>query len=322
MHVIEIQQAGGPEGLVLVEAPTPEPGPGQVRCRVEAAGVNFIDTYQRSGAYKVAFPFRPGSEGAGVIEALGPGVEGFAVGQRVAWASAPGSYATEVLVAADKAVPVPGGVSAEQAAALMLQGMTAHYLVNDTYRLGAGDWAVLHAAAGGVGLLLGQLARDKGAHLIGTVSTAAKAELARQAGVEHVVIHGEAAFEQEARRLTGGEGVHVVYDSIGQSTFRQSLAALRPRGLLALFGQSSGAVPPFDPQLLAAHGSLYLTRPTLVHYTQTPGELRRRSGELFAAVAAGSLRVAIGRRLPLAEAREAHRALAARETTGKVLLLP
>ena len=268
------------------------------------------------------FPLALGLEGAGVIEALGPGVDGFSTGERVAWASAAGSYATEVLVRADVAVPVPEGIDPVVAGGLLLQGMTAHYLVHATFPLLEGQTCIVHAAAGGVGLLLCQLARKAGATVIGTASTDEKAALARRAGAHHVVLTARDDLEAEARRLTGGRGVDVVYDSVGKDTFDKSLRSLRPRGMLVLFGQSSGAVPPIDPLLLSTHGSLFVTRPTLAHYVADRSELLRRAGELFQLVSGEKLAVSIGERLPLAEAAQAHRLLASRKTSGKVMLLP
>lgn len=320
MRAIECAGPGGPEVMICKTIDDLTPGPGQLLVRLEAAGVNFIDTYQRSGAYKVPFPFRPGLEGAGIVEALGAGVAGVSAGQRVAWAATPGSYATHALVAAERAVPVPSGVSGELAAALMLQGMTAHYLAHDTFPLRPGQWCVVHAAAGGVGLLLCQLARARGARVIGVVSTDEKEALARQAGAD-VLLRSSSDWGSEARQVSGG-GVHVVYDSVGKTTFEASLACLRPRGTLVLYGQASGAVPPLDPQALAAGGSLYLTRPRLGDYTQTREELVDRASDLLTRVERGDLAVRVGLRVPLEQAAEAHRMLESRATTGKVLLVP
>ncbi|HEU4533840.1 MAG TPA: quinone oxidoreductase [Polyangiaceae bacterium] len=322
MQIVTAAGPGGPEVLTLQEAPTPAPGPGQALVRVAAAGVNFIDVYQRSGQYPVPLPLRLGLEGAGRVEALGPGVEGFAPGERVAWASSPGSYATHAAVAVGQLVPVPEGVDDETAAALMLQGMTAHYLCRSTYALREGETCLIYAAAGGVGLLLCQLVRAIGARAVGVVSTPEKAELAREAGASEVVVWGQGDLVDEVRALTNGRGVDVVYDSVGRDSFDLSVRCLRPRGMLVLYGQSSGPVAPFDPQRLSQHGSLFLTRPTLGHYTADRAELLGRARELFADVAAGRLRVRIGGRFPLANAADAHRALASRATTGKLLLLP
>jgi len=326
MQAIRPRETGGAEVLKLEERETPVPGPGQLLVRTSAIGVNFIDVYQRRGVYKVDLPLALGLEGAGVVEAIGAGAAepagGVVVGARVAWASAPGSYATHVLVAAERAVPIPDGVDARQAAAIMLQGMTAHYLATDTFALRAGQTALVHAASGGVGLLLIQLAKRAGARVIGTVSSPEKAALARQAGADEVILYATQDFEEETRRLTGGRGVDVVYDGVGASTFVKGLRVLRPRGMLALFGQSSGPVAPLDPQVLAANGSLFLTRPTLVHYTATRSELLARAGALFELIARGELDVRIGATFPLANARAAHEALETRQTSGKVLLIP
>ncbi|WP_104981538.1 quinone oxidoreductase family protein [Sorangium cellulosum] len=322
MLAIRPKSAGGPEVMTLEEHPTPAPGPGEAVVRVEAAGVNFIDIYQRSGQYKLDLPIPLGLEGAGRVEAVGPGVAEVREGDAVAWTSGPGSYATHVRVPVAKLVPVPEGVSPKSAAAAMLQGITAQYLVRSTFPLGPGHTCLIHAAAGGVGLLLCQMAKRLGARVLGTVSTEEKARLAREAGADEVILYTQADFEAEARRLTGGAGVHVVYDGVGKDTFEKSLGALRLRGTLVLFGQASGAVPAFDPQILNQKGSLYLTRPSLVHYTTTREELLERAGDVLGAIARGELDVSVGATYPLAEAAEAHRALAGRKTTGKVLLLP
>ncbi|KGM01594.1 quinone oxidoreductase family protein [Cellulomonas cellasea] len=328
VQTIQAGSAGGPEVLELVELPTPEPGPGQVRVRVAAAGVNFIDTYRRSGLYPVPFPHVVGGEGAGTVEALGEGVTRIDLGDRVAWASgAPGSYAEQVLLDTEHAVPVPAGVDLTTAAALLLQGMTAHYLVASTFPVTPGQDVLVHAAAGGVGLLLTQLAVARGARVIATVGAAEKEDLARGAGAAEVIRYDlldDLATELPARvrELTGGAGVHTVFDGVGRATFDASLASLRPLGGLALFGASSGPVPPLDPQRLNAAGSLFLTRPTLAHYTATREELLWRAGELLDAVASGTLDVRVGATFPLADAAAAHRALEGRTTTGKVLLVP
>jgi NADPH2:quinone reductase len=308
--------------MKLEEHPTPAPGPGEAVVRVAAAGVNFIDIYHRSGQYKTELPIPLGLEGAGRVEAVGPGVTEVKEGDEVAWASGPGSYATHVRIPAAKLVPVPAGVDAKRAAAAMLQGMTAHYLVRSTFPLGPGHTCLVHAAAGGVGLLLCQMAKRLGARVIGTVSTEDKARLAREAGADEVILYTEADFEAETRRLTGGAGCHVVYDGIGKDTFMKSLGALRLRGMLVLFGQASGAVPALDPQILSQRGSLFLTRPTLGHYTSTREELVERASDVLDAIGRGELSISIGATYPLAEAAEAHRALAGRATTGKVLLIP
>jgi NADPH2:quinone reductase len=322
MKAIRVERYGGPEALSMAEAPTPSPGAGEALVRIEAAGVNFIDIYQREGLYPLPLPFTPGSEGAGVVEATGPGVAGTAVGDRVAYAGAIGAYAERAVVPSWRLVKVPDGMDTATAAALMLQGMTAHYLTHDAFSLKAGDACLVHAAAGGVGLLLVQMAKRRGARVIGTVSTPEKARLARGAGADEVVLYTEEDFEAAVRRLTGGKGVSVVYDSVGKATFEKSLGCLSPRGLLALYGQSSGPVPPFDPQVLNARGSLFLTRPSLAHYTATREELLRRAGDVLGWAASGEIKVRIDARLPLAEAAEAHRRLAGRGTSGKLLLLP
>jgi NADPH:quinone reductase len=313
---------GGPEVLTFEEAETPAPGPGQALVRVAAAGVNFIDVYQRTGLYPLPLPIRLGLEGAGQVEAVGPDVEGLAPGDRVAWSNVAGSYATHVLAAPGQLVPLPEGVDDESAAALMLQGMTAHYLSRSTYALRAGDACLVYAAAGGVGLLLCQMARALGARAVGVVSTPAKAALAREAGASEVIVWGGGDLVAEARALVGGRGFDVVYDSVGRDSFDLSLRCLRPRGTLVLYGQSSGPVAPFDPQKLSQHGSIVLTRPKLGDYTASRSELLERSNEIFDDVVAGRLRVRIGGRFPLANAADAHRALESRSTTGKLLLLP
>ena len=322
MRAIRVHEYGGPEVLQLEEVTLPEPGGGEALVTVEAAGVNFIDVYHRTGLYPGALPFTPGMEAAGVVEAVGPGVYEVEVGDRVAYAMERGSYAERAVVPAWKLVRLPEGLDAEAGAAAMLQGMTAHYLTRSTYPLAGGETALVHAAAGGVGLLLVQMAARIGATVIGTVSTEEKARLAREAGADAVILYTEGDFAEEALRLTDGRGVHVVYDSVGQATFDQSLACLRPRGLLALFGQSSGPVPPIDPSVLATGGSLFLTRPGLAHYAADRGELLERAGDVLHWVATGELRLRIDRTYPLSEAAEAHRALEGRQTAGKVLLAP
>jgi NADPH2:quinone reductase len=322
MRAIRAEKQGGPEVMQLVEIATPKPGAGQALIRVEAAGVNFVDIYQRSGAYTMALPVPMGLEGAGTIEELGSGVEGLKIGMRVAWAQVQGSYATHLVAPAEKLVAVPEEVSAQLAAAVMLQGTTAHYLVNDTFPLQAGQTCLVHAAAGGVGLILCQLAKRKGARIIATAGNDEKAALARGAGADEVIVYARQDFEAETRRMTGGKGVDVAYDSVGKDTWERSLRSLRPRGMLVLFGQSSGAVPPLSPQLLYQHGSLFLTRPSLMHYTATRAELLGRATAIFALIRDGKLSVRIGATLPLAQAAQAHEMLAARKTTGKVLLQP
>jgi NADPH2:quinone reductase len=322
MKAIQIHETGGPEVLRLAEVPIPQPGAGQVLIRVEAAGVNFIEIYFRKGVYKAALPFTPGSEAAGTVEALGPGVTEFAVGDRVASVSVLGSYAEYALVPVAQLVKVPEGLTPEQAAAAMLQGMTAHYLSHSAFALKAGDTALVHAGAGGVGLLLTQMASRLAARVIATVSTPAKAELSRAAGAAEVILYTEQDFEAEVKRLTGGKGVEVVYDSVGKTTFEGSLNCLRPRGLLVLFGASSGPVPPFDLIQLSSKGSLFVTRPTLAHYVATRAELDWRSGDVLGWVARGELKLRTEFVYPLAEAAQAQTDLEARRTTGKILLKP
>ncbi|MFW5416918.1 quinone oxidoreductase [Nocardiopsis sp. CNT-189] len=322
MRAITIEEPGGPEALRLTEADPPEPGPGEVAVDVAAAGVNFIDIYQRSGLYPMPMPLVPGVEAAGTVAALGAGVTGLAVGQPVGWTGEPGGYAERAVVRADRVVPVPEGVGAEQAAAVLLQGMTAHYLTHSTYPVREGDTVLVHAAAGGTGLLLVQMAKLRGARVIGTVSTPAKEELARAAGADEVVRYGEPGADVAAavRGMTGGAGVPVVYDGVGASTFEASLGALRRRGMLVLFGQSSGPVPAFDPQRLNGAGALFLTRPSLAHYTADRAELLDRAAAVFGMVGRGDLDVRIGGRYPLAEAARAQQDLASRRTTGKLVL--
>ena len=322
MKAIRIHEHGGADVLRLEDRPDPVPGAGQVLVRVEAAGVNFIDTYQRSGAYTVPLPHGLGMEGAGTVLATGPGSSTPAVGDRVAWTNVPGSYATHVLVPAERTVPVPPGMDPSLAAASMLQGLTAHYLAHSTYALKPLDACLVHAAAGGVGLLLTQMAKRAGARVFGTVSTAEKARLAEEAGADVVIRYTEEDFVPTVRRLTEEKGVQVVYDSVGRDTFDRSLQCLAPRGVLALFGQSSGAVPPVDPQVLAARGSLFLTRPTLGHYVASREELLSRAADLFAWIAEGLLKVRVHATFPLAEAARAHRELEGRRTMGKLLLVP
>ncbi len=319
-HAIIARQAGGPEVLEVTEAAVPVPGPRQLLVKVAAAGVNFIDTYQRSGIYKVEYPFTPGSEAAGTVEAIGAGVEDFAVGDRIATAEGSRGYAGYTLVDADKALPVPDGVDDQTAAALPLQGMTAHYLINSSFRVEPGHTVLTHAGAGGVGLILTQLLKARGARVITTVSSDEKEALAREAGADEVLRY--TGFADKVRELTDGEGVNVVYDGVGKDTFDGSLVSLRIRGALVLFGAASGPVPPFDPQRLNAGGSLSLTRPTLGHFLQNPQERRWRSAEVFGAAASGALKVRIGGAYPLAEAAQAHRDLEARKSTGKLLLVP
>lgn len=322
MKAIVVRESGGPERLVPEELPVPEPGPGEVRVRLEAAGVNFIDVYQREGLYDVPRPYVPGMEGAGVVDAAGPGAGDWEPGQRVAYAMNRGSYAQYCVVPGDKLVAIPGGLPTETAAALMLQGMTAHYLATGTFPLDKGHTALVHAAAGGVGLLLVQIAKLRGATVLGTVSTEEKARLAREAGADEVILYTETDFEAEVKRLTGDVGVDVVYDSVGRTTFEASLRCLKPRGYMVLFGQSSGPVPPIDPQILNDGGSLFLTRPTLGHYALTREELQSRADDLFRWIREGRLHVRIDRTFPLEEAAAAHELLQSRASAGKLLLIP
>lgn len=322
MKAVRFHEFGGPETLRFEDVPEPVPGPGEILVRLAACGVNFIDTYQRSGAYNVPLPHIAGQEGAGEVVALGEGAEGVAVGDHVAYTGVGASYAECVAVPAARAVRLPDDVDDATAAAVILQGMTAHYLAVSTFPLQTGHACLVHAAAGGVGLLLTQIAKRRGARVIGTAGTEAKAQLARDAGADEVILYREQDFAAEVARLTDSAGLQVVYDSVGKDTFEKSLDCLAPRGYLALYGQSSGRVPPVDPQTLNAKGSLFLTRPTLGSYALTREELEWRVGEIFGWVADGSLSVHIGGTFPLAEAAEAHRRLEGRETTGKLLLTP
>jgi len=322
MKAIQMHETGGPEVLQPVELPIPEPGPGQVLIRVEAVGVNFIEIYFRKGVYKSTLPLTPGAEAAGTVEKLGPGVTGFKAGDLVASVSVQGSYAEYALVPAAQLVKVPSRLSPEKAAAAMLQGMTAHYLAYSTWELKAGQTALVHAGAGGVGLLLTQIASRLGAKVITTVSTKEKAELSREAGAAEVILYTEQDFEGEVKRITGGKGVDVVYDSVGKTTFDKSLNCLRPRGLLALFGASSGPVPPFDLIQLSGKGSLFVTRPTLWHYISTRAELEWRSGKILDWVATGELKLRMEHMYPLDQAAQAQIDIEGRKTTGKVLLEP
>ncbi|MFI0480686.1 quinone oxidoreductase family protein [Actinomadura sp. 9N215] len=320
MRAIVITENGGPEVLAAAERPAPEPGPGEVLIDVAAAGVNFVDVYYRTGAYPRRLPYTPGIEAAGTVAAAGDGVREFSVGDRVASSDVQGAYAAKALVRAERLVPVPDGVDLEDAAASLLQGMTAHYLTRSTYPVRAGDTVLVHAAAGGMGLLLTQAAKALGARVIGTASTPEKEKLAEDAGAD--VTMGYDGFADRVRELTGGEGVAAVYDGVGAPTFEGSLASLRRRGTLALYGAAGGKVPPFDPQRLNAAGSLFLTRPTLAHYIVTREELRERAAAVYGWVGAGDVRVHVGRRYDLAEAAAAHADLEARRTTGKLLLIP
>lgn len=322
MKAIQIQETGGPEVLQVTELEIPEPGPGQVLIRVEAVGVNFIEIYFRKGTYKTTLPFTPGSEAAGTVEKLGYGVTGFEEGDMVASVNVLGSYAEYALVPAEKLVKVPSRLSPEKAAAAMLQGMTAHYLAYSTFELKAGDTALVHAGAGGVGLLLTQIAARLGAKVITTVSTQEKAELSREAGAKEVILYTEQDFEAEVKRITNGKGVDVVYDSVGKTTFEKSLNCLRPRGLLALFGASSGPVPPFDLIQLSSKGSLFVTRPTLWHYVATRAELDWRAGKVLDWATTGELKLRTEHMYPLTEAAQAQIDMEGRKTTGKILLEP
>jgi NADPH2:quinone reductase len=322
MKVIQVKQPGGPEAMELMDLPVPQPKANEAVVKLSASGVNFIDVYFREGRYKAVPPFVLGQEGAGVVNAVGPDVTTVKNGDRVAWTGVMGSYAEYAAVPADRLVPIPDGVTDQQAAAAMLQGMTAHYLSHDTYPLKRGETALVHAAAGGVGLLLVQMAHHIGARVIATVSTDEKAKFAREAGADEVILYTQSDFETETKRLTGGKGLDVVYDSVGKTTFEKGLNVLRPRGMMVLFGGSSGAVPPFDLIVLSQKGSLYLTRPTLVNYIATREELMARSGAVFSMIAAGKLKLRIAHTYPLAEAQQAHRDLEGRRTTGKLLLIP
>lgn len=322
MRAVVVDQPGGPEVLVLKDVPAPEPGPGRLLVDVAAAGLNFIDTYQRGGMYPVPMPAVLGLEGAGRVAAVGDGVEGFAVGDRVAWTDQSGSYAEQVAIRANRALRVPDGIDDQVAAAIPLQGLTAHFLATSTHPVQPGDDVLVHAAAGGVGQLLVQIVKRLGGRVIATCSTAEKEALARAAGADEVIRYDQEEFAPKVRELTGGKGVRVVYDGVGKATFDGSLESLQQRGLMVLFGAASGAVPPFDIQRLNSGGSLYLTRPTLFHYVADDAELARRADELFGWIAEGSLKVAVGATYPLADTAQAHADLQARKTTNKVLLIP
>lgn len=322
MKAIQVKQVGACEVMQLVDLPIPQPKPNEAVVKLAASGVNFIDVYYREGRYKATPPFILGQEGAGVVTAVGSDVKSVKVGDRVAWSGQLGSYAEYAVVAADRLVPIPPGVTEEQAAAAMLQGMTAQYLSHDTFPLQGGQTALIHAAAGGVGLLLVQMARNLGARVIATTSTAEKAKLAREAGADEVILYTQVDFESETKRLTSGHGVDVVYDSVGKTTFEKGLNVLRPRGMMVLFGASSGAVPPFDLIALSQKGSLYVTRPSLANYIASREELVARSSAVFNMIAAGKLKLRIEHKYPLAEAQQAHRELEGRKTTGKMLLIP
>ena len=321
MKAVRIHETGSPDVLRYEDVATPEPGQGEALVRVHAAGVNFLDIYHRTGLNKLPLPLTLGNEGAGIVEVAGPGVGEVQPGDRVAYSNVPGSYAENVVAPAWRLVPIPPDLSFEQAAAAMLQGMTAHYLAFTTYPLAVGDWALIHAAGGGVGALLVQMAKRAGAQVIGTVSTDEKAQIALEAGADHVVNYAETDFDTEVKDLTGGQGVHVVYDSVGKETFSQSLNCLRLRGTLVLYGSSSGPVPPLNPMVLNQRGSLFLTRPSLHHYTHTREELLQRAWDVLGWVSSGSLRLRIDRTYRLAEAAAAHRRLEGRHALGKLILL-
>jgi len=322
MKAILVKQTGGPEIMEVVDLPVPGPKANEAVVKLSASGVNFIDVYYREGRYKAALPFTPGQEGAGVVTAVGSDVKSVKPGDRVAWSHLLGAYAEYAAVAADRLVPIPAGVTDQQAAAAMLQGMTAHYLSHNSYPLKRGETALVHAAAGGVGLLLTQMAHNIGARVIATVSTEEKAKLAREAGANEIIFYTRTDFEAETKRLMNGKGVDVVYDSVGKTTFEKGLNILRPRGMMVLYGGSSGGVPPFDPIILTQKGSLYLTRPSLGNYIATREELVERSSSVFGMIISGKLKLRIEHTYPLAEAQRAHRELEGRKTTGKLLLIP
>lgn len=322
MKAIQVQKTGGPEALTLADLPVPKPKPNEALVKVGAIGVNFIDVYFREGRYPAQLPFIDGQEAAGAVTEIGSEVKSLKLGDRVAYTGVMGSYAEYAAVPADRLVKVPEGISDQQAAAAMLQGMTAHYLIHSTYPLKKGETALIHAAAGGVGLLLVQMAKNLGARVIGTAGTEEKAKLAREAGADEVIIYTRQDFEAETKRITGGQGVHVIYDGVGKSTFDQDLNILRPRGYLVLFGGASGAVPPFDPIKLSQKGSLFLTRPSLMHYIASREDLEQRANDIFRMIAAGKLKLRIGQTYKLQDVQQAHRDLEGRKTTGKVLLIP
>jgi NADPH2:quinone reductase len=322
MKAIVIHEAGGPDKLRIEQVPEPTPGPADLLVDVDAAGLNFIDTYQRSGLYPLAFPFTPGVEGAGTVAAVGDGVTGFSVGDRVGWVGVLGTYAEKHIVAAERAIPIPIGMETDVVAAVLLQGITAHYLANDTFPLKKGDRCLIHAAAGGVGLLLTQIAVMKGAMVVTTVGSEEKAELSRAAGADEVIVYRQVDFKEEVEKLIGANSLDVVFDGVGAATFDKGLDLLRPRGMMVTFGNASGPVPAVAPLILAEKGSIFLTRPTMAHYIQTRDELLSRANDLFDWVSTGALDVRIGHRYPLGRAGDAHRALEGRETTGKVLLHP
>ena len=322
MKAIRVQHTGGPEVMELADLPIPQPKPSEALVKVSAAGVNSIDVQFRDGRLRTPIPFIPGQEGAGVVTAVGPQTKTVKIGDRVAWSGTLGSYAEYVAAPEEHLVPVPMSVTDEQAAALMMHGLTAHYLVNDAHKLKAGETALIHAAAGGVGLLLVEFAHAIGARVIGTVSSDDKADLAREAGADEVIVFTRQDFETEVKKLTGGKGVDVVYDGVGKATFEKNLNVMRLRGMLVLYGMSSGPVPPVDPAKLSEKGSLYMARTTLAHFTATREELIARTSSLFSLIAEGKLKVRIAKKYPLAEAVQAHRDLESRTTAGKVLLIP
>jgi len=322
MKAIRVPALGGPENLILEELPDPEVGPGKLLIDVTAAGVNYVDTYHRKGLYDTILPFIPGMEGAGIVSAIGEGVDDFHIGDRVGWADTRGSYAERHVIPADRAVPIPDDLDLETVAAVLLQGLTAHYLATDTFPLGVGHRCLIHAGAGGVGLLLTQIAKMRGAEVFTTVGRAEKAYLSREAGSDHVIVYEHADFKEAVEEVAGPRPLDVVYDGVGADTFMNGLDLLRPRGMMVTFGNASGPVPEIAPLLLSQKGSLFLTRPTMAHYLQTRDELLSRCDDLFSWIQSGELVVRIGHEYPLADAAEAHRALEARQTTGKVLLLP
>jgi len=322
MKAVRVHTPGGVDALRYEDVPTPTPKAGEALVKIEAVGINFIDIYIRSGLYKNPLPLTLGQEGAGVVEAVGPDVTEVKVGDRVAYSGVPGSYAEYAVVPAARLVQMPDGIDAKMGAAAMLQGMTAHYLTHSTYPLKAGDACLVHAAAGGVGLLLVQMAKMRGARVIGTVSTEDKAKLAREAGADEVILYTQQDFEAEIKRVTNGRGLQVVYDSVAKTTFEKSLNCLAPRGYMVLYGQSSGPVPPFDLAQLGAKGSLFITRPSLAHYTLTREELLQRAGDVLGWIRAGTLKLRIDQTFPLKDAAEAHRRLEGRQSTGKLLLIP
>jgi NADPH2:quinone reductase len=322
MKAIQVEKTGGPEVLKLVEVPTPKPKPGEAVLQLKASGVNFIDVYLREGRYPAPLPFIDGQEGAGLVTEVGAEVTSLKPGDRVAYASVLGSYAEYAAVPADRLVLIPDKLDFKDAAAALVQGMTMHYLCRSAYPLKRGETALIHAAAGGVGLLLVQMAKRIGARVIGTAGSGEKAKIAREAGADHVIVYTHEDFEAETKRLTDGKGVHVIYDGVGKSTFDKDLNVLRPRGYLVLFGGASGAVPPFDPIRLSQRGSLFLTRPTLVHYIETRQELEHRASDVMNMIAVGELKLRIDHTYALSDAQQAHRDLEGRKTTGKILLIP